>query len=261
MSEIFVVTSGKGGVGKTTVSAFLGAKLAARGKRTVVCDLDFGLNNLDIVMGTEKSIRFDLTDVLEGRCRASQSLVPCAVKNLYMISSCHAAGGGVVTSANIKSLFEGLKDNFDYILLDCPAGIDVGFHRAVQSADGAIVVVTPSLSAVRDADKTLSVVRSYNLSKVYVVVNMVRGDLAADGLTLSVGDVEDILKCKVIGAIPFDDEIITSENCVIPDSSVAGHCFKNLAAAVSGGKVRLYDCEKKYNGIIGSIKRGLKRAL
>lgn len=261
MSEIFVVTSGKGGVGKTTVSAFLGAKLAARGKRTIVCDLDFGLNNLDIVMGTEKQIQFDLTDVLEGRCRASQSLVRCEVKNLYMISSCHAAGGGVVTSANVKSLFEGLKENFDYILLDCPAGIDVGFHRAVQSADGAIVVVTPSLSAVRDADKTLSVLRSYNLQKIYIVVNMVRGDLSAEGLALSVRDVEDILKCKVIGAIPFADDIITSENCIISDSTVVGHCFKNLAAALTGGKVRLYDCEKQYTGIIGSIKRRLKKAL
>lgn len=226
MSEIFVVTSGKGGVGKTTVSAFLGAKLAARGKRTIVCDLDFGLNNLDIVTGTEKLIRFDLTDVLEGRCRAAQSLVPCAVKNLYMISSCHTAGGGVVTSANIKSLFEGLKDNFDYILLDCPAGIDVGFHRAVQSADGAIVVVTPSLSAVRDADKTLSAIRSYNLSKVYIVVNMVRGDLVAEGLTLSVRDVEDVLKCKVIGAIPFDDEIIISETASYPIRPFRGIVLK-----------------------------------
>lgn len=259
MSEIFVVTSGKGGVGKTTVSAFLGAKLAARGKRTIVCDLDFGLNNLDIVMGTEKIVRFDLSDALEGRCRASQSLVPCSVKNLYMISSCHMAGGGTVTSANIKSLFDGLRSNFDYILLDCPAGIDVGFHRAVQAADGAIVVVTPSLSAVRDADKTLSVLRSYNLAKVNIVVNMVRGDLAVEGLALSVADVEDILKCKVIGVIPYDDEIMTAENCVLPDSLVGGKCFKNLAVAVMGGKVRLFDCEKQYCGIGGSIRRGLKK--
>ena len=261
MSEIIVITSGKGGVGKTTVAACLGTKLAARGKRTIVCDLDFGLNNLDIVMGTENLVQFDLTDALEGRCRASQALVPCQVKNLYMISSAHAAGGGATTGAYIKNLFEGLKSNFDYVLLDCPAGLDIGFHRAVQAADAAIVVVTPSLSSVRDADKTLSALRSYDLKKIYSVVNMVRGDLAFEGLTLTSEDVEDILKAKVVGVIPFSDDILTAENCYFSDGTVVGRCFKNLAVAVCGGKVRLLNPEKNYAGVVGSIKRRLKKII
>lgn len=261
MGETIVVTSGKGGVGKTTVAAYLGAKLAAKGKRTIVCDLDFGLNNLDIVMGTEKNIQFDITDVLEGRCRASQSLVPCAVKNLYMISSAHAAGGNAVNGKNIRNLFDGLKANFEYVLLDCPAGLDVGFHRAVQASDSAIIVVTPSLSSVRDADKTLSVLRSYDLKKIYTVVNMVRGDLSIEGLTLGVNDIGAILKTTVAGVIPYDDYIITSENCVLSDNTVAGRCFKRLATAVSGGKIRLFDPEKEYSGFSGSIRRSLKKVL
>jgi len=261
MGETIVITSGKGGVGKTTVAAFLGAKLAAKGKRTIVCDLDFGLNNLDIVMGTEKNIQFDLTDVLEGRCRASQSFVPCAVKNLYMISSAHSAGGNAASGANIRNLFDGLKSDFEYVLLDCPAGLDVGFHRAVQASDSAIVVVTPSLSSVRDADKTLSVLRSYDLKKIFIVVNMVRGDLSVEGLTLGIDDIGTILKTPIVAVIPYDDCIITSENCVLTDNTVPGRCFKRLASVISGGKVRLYDPEKKYCGFTGSIKRSLKKVL
>jgi len=261
MAETIVVTSGKGGVGKTTVAAFLGAKLAKRGKRTIVCDLDFGLNNLDIVMGTEKLVQFDITDALEGRCRASQALVQCKNKNLYMISSSHAAGGGAVTGANIKSLFEGLKNNFDYVLLDCPAGLDIGFHRAVQASDSALVVVTPSLSAVRDADKTLSVLRSYNLKRIMLVVNMVRGDLSFERLSLTVDDVGEVLRTKIAGVIPYDDVFLTAENCYLSDESVSGKCYKDLAAAVIGGKIRLYDAEKPYRGLFGSIKRGLKRII
>lgn len=258
MSEIIVVTSGKGGVGKTTVAAYLGTKLAASGKRTIVCDLDFGLNNLDVVTGTEGKVRFDLFDALEGRCRAVQALVPCQTKNLYMISSSRYAVGGTADGERIRSLFEGLKNNFDYVLLDCPAGIDAGFHRAMRAADSVLVVVTPSLSAVRDADKTLAAVRAYAPKKLSLVVNMVRGDLAVDGLALSVKSISEILDTPVIGVIPYDDGVLTAENCYT-DANVASLCFKRLAVAVNGGKVRLYDPEKEYRGLKGSIKRRLKR--
>lgn len=258
MAEIIVITSGKGGVGKTTVAAHLGTKLAAVGKRTIVCDLDFGLNNLDVIMGTESKVQFDLTDALEGRCRAGQALIPCQVKNLYMISSSHYAGGGVATGEYIRSLFDGLKSNFDYVLLDCPAGIDAGFHRAMSAADSVIVVVTPALSSIRDADKTLAAVRAYEPKRLSLVVNMVRGDLAVDGLALPVKSISEILDTKVIGVIPYDDGVLTAENCYT-SGGAASDCFKRLAAAVAGGRVRLYDPEKEYKGLKGSIKRRIKR--
>lgn len=257
--ETIVITSGKGGVGKTTVAACLGAKLAAKGKRTIVCDLDFGLNNLDIVMGVEDKISFDLIDALEGRCRASQALIECGMKNLYMVSSAHAAGGGTVSGANIKMLFEGLKQNFDYLLLDCPAGIDVGFHRAVHAADSAITVVTPSLSSVRDADKVLSVLRTYDLDKISVVVNMARGDLMVEKSMLSAGEIEALLKTRAIGIIPYDDLILTNDNCFLPDYLPIGKAFKQLAAYITGKKLKLSDPEKEYSGIKGSIKRKIKK--
>ncbi len=257
--ETIVITSGKGGVGKTTVAAYLGAKLAAKGKRTIVCDLDFGLNNLDIVMGVEDKISFDLTDALEGRCRASQALVECGMKNLYMISSANAAGGEAMVGTNIKMLFEGLKQNFDYVLLDCPAGIDVGFHRAVHAADSAIVVITPSLSSVRDADKVLSVLRTYDLNKISVVVNMARGDLMVEKSMLTASEIEALLKTRVIGIIPYDDLILTNDNCILPDYLPVGQSFKRLAAYIIGKKLKLNDPEKEYTGIKGSIKRKIKK--
>jgi len=260
MSQTIVITSGKGGVGKTTVSAFMGARLASRGKRVVVCDLDFGLNNLDIVMGTEKQVVYDLTDVLSGRCRASQAIVECQeIKNLFMLSSEHFSRESAVNANNLKMLINGLQDAFDYVILDCPAGIDVGFHRAVASADRAIVVITANLSSLRDADKVLSVLRSYNFKNIGLVVNMARGDLMLDGLALSVGEIEELLKTKVVGLIPQDDAILVNKNCYLSTDYPSGIAFKKLADSILSDKVRLFNPTKAYSGVIGSIKRSIKR--
>lgn len=262
MSKIIIVTSGKGGVGKTTVSAFLGAKLANKGKRTIVCDLDFGLNNLDIVMGCEKRIVYDISDAILGRCRASQAIVECGfVKNLFMISSDHTTGGGSINANNLKLLIEGLKNSFDFVILDCPAGIDSGFHRAVICSQEALVVITPSLSSVRDADKVLTVLRSYNVQKYGLVINMARGDLLLEGETLTVGEIEDLLKTKVVGVIPQDDALLTNKNCYLSDSAPSCEAFKKLAHFIITGKIKLYDPTKSYKGFWGSIKRSLKKRL
>ncbi len=261
MAEMIVVTSGKGGVGKTTVACYLGAKLAEKGKRCVVCDLDLGLNNLDIVMGAESRVIYDLSDALEGRCRASQILVECpSVKNLYLISSGHTLEKNV-TGENIKYLFEGLQSRFDYVIFDCPAGIEAGFHRAVSASTVAIVVITPTLSSIRDADKVLSLLRSYKLKKISIVINMARGDLMLEGEMLNVKEIESILKTQVIGVIPQDDNLLLGKNCYLDNSTVSGESFKKLAGTVISGKVRYIDPQKKYVGIIGSIKRSLKKVL
>lgn len=259
MSEMIVITSGKGGVGKTTVASFLGAKLAERGKKCVVCDLDLGLNNLDIVMGAESRVVYDLSDALEGRCRANQILVECPnVKNLYLISSGHTLDRKV-TGENVKQLFEGLKKRFDYVIFDCPAGVDVGFHRAVSASDCALVVVAPSLSSIRDADKVLSLLRSYNLKKIKLVLNMARGDLMVEGKALKVKEIEELLKTEVIGVIPQDDLILTSKNCFLDSRTLCGYAFYKLAGSVISGKARYINVEKEYSGFIGSIKRSVKK--
>ena len=262
MSKTIVITSGKGGVGKTTVSAFLGARLAQLGKRTVICDLDLGLNNLDIVMGCEKQVVYDLSDALEGRCRANQALVESkSVKNLFMISSEHTAGGKNLNAHRLMELFEGLQSAFDYILLDCPAGIDTGFYRAVSCSQEALVVTTASLSALRDADKVLSVLRSYVQEKIGLVINLARGDLMVEGESLTVEQVQSLLKTKVVGVIPQDDLILKSKNCYLPENSSVGEAFKRLAESILSEKVKLYNPMQKYLGFFGSIKRGLKRKL
>ena len=261
MSEVIVVTSGKGGVGKTTVACFLGAKLAQKGKRCVVCDLDVGLNNLDIVMGVESKIIFNLSDALEGRCRASQILVECPnVKNLYLISSGHTLSKNF-SGENIKMLFEGLKTRFDYIIFDCPAGIDAGFHRAVYSADRALLVITPSLSSIRDADKVLSVLKSYNLKSIELVLNMARGDLMITGEMLSVKQIEELLKTKIIGVIPQDDSLLLAKNCYIDNETLSGEGFYKLACGIISGKPRYINHEKRYSGLMGSIKRSIKKII
>ena len=261
MAEIIVITSGKGGVGKTTVASFLGAKLAERGKKCVVCDLDLGLNNLDIVMGAESRVVYDLSDALEGRCRANQILVECPnVRNLYMISSGHALQKSV-NGENIRALLEGLNKRFDYLLLDCPAGIDNGFYRAVTSSDSAFIVIAPSLSSIRDADKVLSLLRSYNLNKIKLILNMARGDLMLEGKTFTVKEIEELLKVEVIGVIPQDDMILTAKNCYLDSRTNAGYAFYKLAGSMISGKARYVKVEKNYSGFIGSIKRGLKRII
>ena len=262
MSKTIVITSGKGGVGKTTVSAFLGAKLAQHGKRTVICDLDFGLNNLDIVMGCEKQVQYDLSDVLEGRCRATQALVESkSVKNLFMISSEHTTVGKNINAHRLNELFEGLQGAFDYILLDCPAGIDIGFHRAISCSQEALVVTTASLSALRDADKVLSVLRSYVQDKIGLVINLARGDLMVEGECLTIEQMQSLLRTKVVGVIPQDDLILRSKNCYLPESSSAGEAFKKLSESILSNKIKLYDPMQKYIGFWGSIKRGLKGKL
>lgn len=262
MAKIIVVTSGKGGAGKTTVACYLGAKLAERGKRTVVCDLDFGLNNLDVVMGLEGKAPFDIGDTLAGRCRASQAIIESdAVRNLFMMSSGHVFDARGITGQNVKLLFEGLKRSFDYVLLDCPAGIDVGFHRAVSASDEALVVVTPSLASLRDADKVLTILRSYKLEKICAVVNLVRGDLMASGETLTVEQISSILKIKALGVISQDDAILLGKNCYLSPRTKAGKCFARLADNLISGKNKLPDLTREYFGIAGSIRRGLKKII
>lgn len=240
MARRIVITSGKGGVGKTSVAAFLGAKLAEAGERVAVLDLDFGLNNLDVAMGVEDKVVYDITDAVEGRCRAKQALVQCDNRNLYVIPSAHTFSKQV-TGQNVKLLIDGLSDSFDYVLLDSPAGIDAGFQRAVSAADEALVVVTPTLSSLRDADKVLTILKSYRLDSVTCVVNRFRADLVKRGKQMSPAEIESVLKIPVIASIPESDAVLLAESYKLPYFSEPNGRFKQLARCVKLGKYRKYN--------------------
>ena len=256
MARKIVVTSGKGGVGKTTVAAALSAYLARRGQRVVLCDADLGLNNVDVVAGVENLVVYDLVDVIEGRCRAKQALVrhpECG--NLYILSSTHAAPERYVSPQSLKLVLDSLAPVFDYIFIDCPAGIDEGFHRAVATAEEALVVTTPHISALRDADKVITLLKSYQFQQVALVVNKLRGDLLLTGECISPQEIAELLKTPVLGVVPEEYAIYGGEFSYIHSA------FKTLGNNLLLGRKKLYDTTRKYTGVVGGLRRILKRNL
>ena len=260
MAEKYVITSGKGGVGKTTVTANLAKELANKGYRALVIDGDIGLNNLDVLTGVEQSLTFDLSDVINNRCRARQALCESPLSpNLFVLPSTRTVSTLEVTVEQVKAVIEEVEELFDYIFIDCPAGIDASFHRAVSLSEKAIVVVTPSITSVRDADKVISILKSYDLTSINIVVNRLRGDLVLSGESLSVEEVESALKLVVLGAIPEDD--VLSYNRSIGRVGNSAKAFKNLALSLMGKPYKVYDYTKKYTGFFGSIRKELKKRL
>lgn len=256
MARKIVVTSGKGGVGKTTVAANLAACLAKRGQRVILCDADFGLNNVDLAVGLEDLVTYDIVDVIEGRCRAKQALVEHPRQtNLFLLASSHSAPERYVSPQAVKVVLDALSPQFDFIFIDCPAGIDDGFHRAVATADEAIVVTTPQVSALRDADKVITVLKSYRLETLSLVVNQCRGELLLSRECLSPTEISELLKISLLGVLPEDLEIMRGD---VVKSHTA---FKTVATNLLTGKRKLYDVTKKYSGFFGNIRRVLKRKL
>ncbi|MGN0748230.1 MAG: septum site-determining protein MinD [Christensenellales bacterium] len=263
MARKIVITSGKGGVGKTTICANLGARLASLGFRVCLMDVDIGLNNLDVVMGIEKKVMFDIIDVIEGRCRAKQALVQDhRIQSLYIMPSAHSYSASNVTGDKIKEVIDSLDSNFDYILIDCPAGVEAGFHRAVYSANEAIIVVTPHISSVRDADKVLSILAGYDLVHKSIIINRIRGDLVLSGEMLSAEEIVRALKTKLLGIIPEDDDI-TALSTVggLASGNVAGRAFTILCENLHEGTRKIYDYTMRYRGVFGNFRRNLKRKI
>ncbi len=256
MARKIVVTSGKGGVGKTTVAANLSSQLARRGYKVILCDADFGLNNVDVAAGVEELVVYDIVDVIEGRCRAKQALVrhpQCG--NLHLLSSSHVSPERYVSPQAVKVVLDTLAPQFDFIFIDCPAGIDEGFHRAVATADEAIVVTTPSISALRDADKVITVLKSYHLNELSLVINMLRGDLILSKDMLSPKEISRLLKTPILGVLPEEYGIGNGEiDNVHP-------AFKVLASNLLTGKDKIFDVTRKYTGFFGNLRRILKKRL
>jgi len=246
MGEVIVITSGKGGVGKTTTSANLGAALASLDKKVVLMDADIGLRNLDVVMGLENRIVYDLIDVIEGNCRLKQALIKDKrYANLYLLPAAQTKDKTAVSPEQMKSLCDSLKDEYDYILVDCPAGIEQGFKNAIAGADKAIVVTTPEVSAVRDADRIVGLLEANELRNPTLILNRIRPDMVKRGDMMSLDDVTEILAIDILGVVPDDETIVMSTNrgepAAMDKGSLAGQAFRNISRRIAGETVPLMD--------------------
>lgn len=239
MGEVIVITSGKGGVGKTTTTANIGTGLALQGKKVVLVDTDIGLRNLDVVMGLENRIVYDLVDVVEGVCRAKQAMIKDKrYEGLYLLPAAQTRDKSAVKPQQMIKLCEELKNEFDYILVDCPAGIEQGFKNAIAGADKALVVTTPEVSAVRDADRIIGLLEANDLKDPLLIVNRVRHEMVKRGDMMSIEDMVDILAINLIGVVPDDEKIIVSTNrgepAVTDMKSSAGQAYRNITQRIIG---------------------------
>lgn len=245
MCEVIVITSGKGGVGKTTTTANIGTGLAKLDKKVVLIDTDIGLRNLDVVMGLENRIVYNLVDVIEGNCRYKQALIKDRNhSNLFLLPSAQTKDKTSVTPEQIRKLVAELKEEFDYVILDCPAGIEQGFKNAIAAADRALIVTTPEVSAIRDADRIIGLLEAHNITQIDLIVNRIRMDMVRRGEMMSIEDVVEILAVDLIGAVPDDENIVISTNQgqpLVGDNSLAGRAYYNICKRVIGEDVAYLD--------------------
>lgn len=236
--KVIVVTSGKGGVGKTTVTASIGAALALQGKRVAVVDMDIGLRNLDVVMGLENRIVFNVVDVVQGRCKLKQATIKDRrIDNLFLIPASQSDEKNVIKPENMVWLCNKLKKEFDFTLLDCPAGIEQGFKNAIEAADEAVVVCTPEISSVRDADRVIGLLYARSVTPK-LIVNRIIPKMVQKGDMLSHEDVVDVLSIDLVGLVEMDDSVVVSTNTGIPlvmqKESKAGKAFTRIAMRLDG---------------------------
>lgn len=262
MSEVIVVTSGKGGVGKTTTTANVGSGLAMLNKKVVVIDTDIGLRNLDVVLGLENRIVYNLVDVVEGKCRLKQALIKHKkYPELFLLPSAQTRDKNAVTPEQMIALINDLKQEFDYILLDCPAGIEQGFKNAIAGADRALVVTTPEVSAIRDADRIIGLLEADEMKKIDLIINRIRPDMVKRGDMLKVEDVCDILSVHLIGVVPDDEQIVIATNQgepLVGTDTPAGKAYENICHRVIGEEVPFLDLDAK-KGVMSVLKGLFKK--
>jgi len=242
-ARVITITSGKGGVGKTTLTANLGVALAMQGHRVVVIDGDVGLRNLDMMLGLENRIVYDLVDVVEGRCRLRQALVhDKRLSELYLMPAAQTRDKSAVTADDMVRVCESLRDQHDFILIDSPAGIEEGFRYAIAPADEIIIVTNPEVAAVRDADRVVGLVEAAEKAPPRLIINRIKPDLVRRGEMLDVADVIELLAIDLIGIVPEEPDILASTNrgkplAFSPDGSLAGQAFHNIARRLQGEDV------------------------
>ncbi len=261
MGEAIVITSGKGGVGKTTSSANIGTALTLQGKRVCLVDTDIGLRNLDVIMGLENRIIYDLVDVATGRCKIHQALVKDKRfdDKLYLLPAAQTSDKNAINPDQMRTIIEGLKKEFDYVIIDCPAGIEQGFQNAVAGADQAIVITTPEVSAVRDADRIIGLLEKEPMTPPRLVITRIRSNLVKDGDMLDVDEITNILAIELIGIVADDEEVIKASNhgepIVMNPNNKASLAYRNIARRILGDSVPLQHLEEENSGIFSKIKK------
>lgn len=255
MGEAIVVTSGKGGVGKTTTSANLGTALALLGKKVCMVDTDIGLRNLDVVMGLENRIIYDLVDVAEGRCRLNQALVKDKrFDELYMLPAAQTKDKDSVTPEQVRNMILELKKEHDYVIIDCPAGIEHGFRNAIAGADRAIVITTPENAAVRDADRVIGLLEQEKIPSK-LIINRIRQNMMKTGEMLDIDEICQVLAVDLVGIVPDDEKVISAANngepTVMNPASRAAIAYRNIARRILGDMVPLMLLDEK----AGAFKR------
>lgn len=261
MSRIIVVTSGKGGVGKTTCSANLSMALAQRGHKVAVVDADFGLRNLDLLLGLENRIVYTAVEVLTGECRLEQALVKDKRQpNLVLLPAAQNRTKEAVTPEQMRKLVNALTKVFNYIMIDCPAGIENGFLNAIAPAKEALVVTTPEIAAVRDADRVVGLLEANDVKNLHLIINRIKPAMVQQDKMMSVEDVQEILAIPLIGVIPDDERVIVSTNKGEPlvlsqGVSLAGVAFQNIVRRLEGEKVPFLDLTVPHDDLLSRLLR------
>jgi len=263
-SRVLVVTSGKGGVGKTTTSANLGTALAMMDKKVVLIDTDIGLRNLDVVMGLENRIVFDIVDVVHGNCKLKQALIKDKrFEGLCLLPAAQTKEKTAVTPHQMKNLTNELRGEFDFIVVDCPAGIEQGFKNAIAGADSAIVVATPEVSSVRDADRIIGLLEAAGLNDSRLIINRIRPKMVKKGDMMDINDIIDILSIDLLGVVPEDECIVISTNrgepAVLGNISKAGEAYRRIARRILGEEVPMYSLDESSN-LMTRFRKMLKLA-
>ncbi|WP_079530408.1 septum site-determining protein MinD [Halobacillus hunanensis] len=259
MGEAIVITSGKGGVGKTTTTANLGTALALQNKKVCLVDTDIGLRNLDVVMGLENRIIYDIVDVVEERCKTKQALITDKRFDcLHLLPAAQTSDKSAVTPEGIKAIVDELKQDYDYVIIDCPAGIEQGYKNAVSGADRAIVISTPEKSSVRDADRIIGLLEQEDIEPPKLVINRIRNHLMKNGDMLDVDEIVNILSIDLLGIVIDDDAVITGSNkgepVALQPNTKSSLAYRNIARRILGESVPLLSLEEDLT-LMAKVKR------
>ena len=258
MGEVIVITSGTGGVGKTTTTANLGSALAMRGKKVVLVDTDIGLRNLDVVMGLENRIVYDIVDVVEGKCKLRQALIKDKrFTDLFLLPAAQTRDKDAINEEEMIKLTQRLKEEFDFIIVDCPAGIEQGFKNAIAGADRAIVVTNAEISSIRDADRIIGLLETSNIRNPELIINRLRPEMVKRGEMMDVEDILDLLSIDLIGVVPEDENIITQTNkgepAVVNKKALSGKAYIEIARRILGETVEVTIPGRKKESFFGRI--------